>query len=257
LAGDSYDLEPFGNESGRWRKRVQVALLAATFLAGAVITLYRNDLTLGWAKAVDRGSAYLDVERRWFGGAPAGTPREINTFLGRTTPEEASPQSNSLVSATMLRKPSPPEVAVREKKVAQATAPAQTSENATDTAEDSVQDPPTPAAPDMKSAKSVEDLPVQAGRRSRSRSSGAPRARVESRSVSSSHQRPSSAEKAEEPKQEPPKKADKQALAPGSDAFLRASILDAVERSGDKKKKKRKNSKKSKKSSYDPLNGEI
>lgn len=252
-------LSPFAPEPGRWRRSVQFALLSAALLAGTGFTLHRNDVLFAWAKSLGRGSDYLELEKRWFGGAPLGTPREIEGMLRTADVSATSGMApGSVLSAVTLP------VSAAGSQSAAGSVGADTNEADPPPAEDVAAPAPSAAKPepveaaaqtlDSSSAKTVEDLPVHVEAPGRARSAGASRERTErTRSAPSRMQRPAKPNKKAQKAAEP----EKPAPQPGSDDFLRASIREAVERSDGKSSKQRDKSSKKGSSSFDPLNGAL
>jgi hypothetical protein len=272
LASDGLEANPFERDRGHWRRKVQFTLLFVAMVAGTVVTLYRNDLTLAWAKSLHQSSTYLDLERRWFGGAPAGTPRELDALLGRATAatDDGATDATSLLSATMLNHPAATEPARHPAATDPAANPAGGTEEPAsahktrDTSATPPDEKPSAALPaeatsapqatprlDDSSAKSVEDLPRVSSSKHTATSS-ARKSRVATTHTRSHHER--STPHKEEHAPAKAAKSDEPAPAPGTDAFLRASIRDAVK--NQKSKKKHHRSKKGK-SSFDPLNGDL
>lgn len=254
MVQDSFEFDPFQRATGRWQRRVQFALVAAALLGGALTTLYRNDLLLSWANSFQKGAAYLDFEKRWLGGAPAGTPREIDTLLGRTPtlPSESAVNTTSVVSAAVIKNPLQAQVTPTEDQAEPAAADAPT-EPVAAKSEDAVEGNAAEAAPaNLSAAKSVEDLPLQVENRG-GRSKSVANAPVARSRVASNRSR--SSDDSDEDRQESRKaKSDNPKPVPGSPDFLEASIRDAVKNS---KKSKKKNRKGKKSDSYDPLNGDF
>jgi hypothetical protein len=251
IAQDSFDFEPFERAEGRWRKRIQFTLVALALIGGTFTTLHRNDLLFTWANSFQKGAAYLDFEKRWLGGAPAGTPREIDALLGRSPalPGEGAVNTTSLVSAAVIQNPLEAQAAPAAKpELAVADAPSEAAaKSVEDTSEKNAAAAP---AGNLGAAKSVEDLPLQAESRSgRSKSAAAPLAR--SRVASSTRARENDEDRQESRKA----KSDTPKPNPASPDFLEASIRDAVKNSDKKSKKRKRKGKKS--DSYDPLNGDF
>jgi hypothetical protein len=61
-------------------------VLTLCVLAGGAIVAYRNDYLFQLAKSFGQESSYLALERRHFGGAPDGTPRDVRKLVDGTVP---------------------------------------------------------------------------------------------------------------------------------------------------------------------------
>jgi hypothetical protein len=271
MVRDTLDSVAFGRPAGRLRRRVQGSLLALSLLAGAFITLYRNDLLLVWAQSVRQEPAYLAFEKQWLGGAPNGTPREVDALFGRSSSaaDGSSLSGSSLLGAAVLPSPlqgsqSSDAPAQREGSgLPERSGAAEATVIADNVRTDDVGTPsaadPTSAAPavpmDVSSLPKVASSRGRVSASARNSRSAEPTKESLASSRASEHGRSARDSDADEPskKKEP---SSEPAPRPGTDDFLNASIRQAVEQSKSKKSKK-KDRKSKKSSSFDPLNGEI
>lgn len=248
---ESFDSEVFGNRSGRLRRHVQNTLLWSALLAGTVITLYRTDALFNGARALQMESAFLQLEQSWFGGPPAGTPRQVKAMLSPEAPvgEGAGPTSAAdspipglsaaaLANGLTIANSN----ATASAEVPEADEP-ETSESA---AESAPADPPKaePSEADAKPTTRTADATPKRGTTPKRKTRPASAARSASAKAVSAKASPKSE----------PAAAAKPTPEPGSDAFLRMSIENAVKSDS---KKASSGSKKAGSGSYDPLNGEL
>lgn len=266
LVPPSYDDVPFARPRGAgFGAKLQTTLFSLCLVAGVAVVAYRNDYLFQVARSMHQESNYLALERRYLGGAPDGTPRDVKklvdgmpavqtVILGNTRSGE-KPLGDS--SATLASDGALPRVdsLATVAKAAEPVVPA-----------------PAPAAPasvpkpvEAKAAAASAGIGGAHAEGARSVSRPAPKAAepkpessrrseepVAKRTVS---ERPSKAEPKPEPEPMP---------AAGTDDFLHMSMRQAI-----KKKPKAEDSassassdskprtKKSSRGDYDPLNGEI
>lgn len=74
--------DPFARSRGSLRGRFQQGVFWVCLLAGASVIAYRNDYVLQLARASKNEGLFLSLEKRWFGGAPSGVPRQVKALLG-------------------------------------------------------------------------------------------------------------------------------------------------------------------------------
>lgn len=262
LVFDTHEDNPFQARSGGLRGRFQATLLVVGLLVGGTVTAYRNDLILEAARSANLEATYLRFERQWFGGAPAGTPRQVEGLLG---PRDAQPTAlgasavvGSLQPASEVsdssgeaREPNSPAASA----VKEAPEPAKRLSGALSAEEESsgaepprgVEPEPAPAAPAKRSAARVtspKPVPKPAPRAQRA-------VAAKPKPAPSPVRKPAAPAKAAKPAPAPKPVNAKPTPAPGTDEFLRMSIRQAV-KSGSKAKKKAPSA-----SAYDPLNGDI
>lgn len=245
-ARDTMDSSVFGNRSGRLRSRFQATLFWSCLLVGIAVTSYRTDVLLLGARNIGQESAYLELEKRWLGGAPAGTPRELAPLVGHGAPTEllASQHSTALAvpSAEPETAPSAATVGALDDPRGQQGAETQPAEP---TAKDAAERGETPPQGATTAA-----LPARPKTPSRTGSSGGA-----GRDLAVSAPRPVARPKpvAAKPKPSQADQVEKAMPAPGSDDFLRMNMREAVRKSEvNQKARKKKTS-----SAFDPLNGEL
>jgi hypothetical protein len=227
-ATDSLDMAVY-DRAGRLRSRVQAGLVWGSVIIGTLITLYRNDALLVGARSLQQGDTYLALEKRWLGGAPSGTPREV---LTRTQPEPETTTPAAVTTAPT-----------------DATAPGQPLQPFEG---DSADVPPAP-----KTGSQGPDEPGgEQGKATPAPSSAQQRTALvaHSKRVAPSAKRTTVTTKTRVAVEATPAKPEAAAPAPGTDAFLRLNMAQAVERSGKAAASKRPNKVGG---AYDPLNGDL
>lgn len=71
---------PFARSRGIGAK-LQTALFTLCLLAGGAVVAYRNDYLFQVAHSMHQESNYLALEKRYLGGAPNGTPRDVKKLV--------------------------------------------------------------------------------------------------------------------------------------------------------------------------------
>ncbi len=268
-ARDDFDSALFANNTGRFRSRFQSAVLWTGLACGTLVTLYRTDVLLLGAQSMKQESAYLELEKRWFGGAPGGTPREVRALTGTTTTQAAAaqPVATALAGASQAAPATGPDAPLPSAKsdssesgdtLASAAKHDSTSDD--DSKTEAAKAEATPAT-DRKPSSGSTTLAAAV-----KRSSPSPRPAPVKRSSASSnddnddpYSSSRAAAKREEVVDKPKRKEKPEPAEPmpavGTEDFLKMSMRNAVAKSEKKKTKKRK--KKASSTSYDPLNGDI
>lgn len=259
---------PFARRSRGAGSRVQGWLLTLCLLAGAGVVAYRNDYVFQLAKSFRQESAYLALERRYLGGAPDGTPRDVEKLV-----EGIAPAIQTVVfgrdSARLDSEPLGGQTALGAAGVVPNPVPEASAVTPTPS--------PTPEAAKAEAkADAVERLtpekssviPESAPKGTNTRSVVAPRAaearpeparRSFSAQASDDSEKPSRASRERAQKSEAESRAEPMPAA-GTDDFLHMSMRQAIKKKSGSAAAPSESAPKKKKSSradYDPLNGEI
>ncbi len=257
----------FSKPKGSFGSQVISKMFWACLLSGAAVTLYRNDVLLEGARAMNQEARFLELEQRWLGGAPTGTPRQVQAL----TDEATSTSASRSASADMA--PLPNAVSPSLPSPAAAPPPAGSAErsNASDREEEMRAAKNEGSSAETVSAARLADAPAVGDARKANdaapredRATASPKRSSVKRTASTSTRSTPSAprqkrEQVAAPKPEP-KAAPKSEPSPaaGTDDFLRMSMRNAVKEAKTKKKTgggtapKRESA-----SSYDPLNGDL
>ncbi len=247
-ARETFDSAVFGNRKGRLRSRFQNGLLWGSALVGLMVTLYRNDILLQGAEAINQRTMFLELEKSWLGGAPAGTPRRLAAFSGSAATQPIATTNDKALDNAPLK----PEAAVPNPT---GVTPPKKEIPSSESAEQPAAESPPGTVDDP--AKRANDAPTAQAALKTNTAPPRPQKTTISKSQQSktTHQTsvPKTTKKATTKKAAVKAETESTPMpAPGTDDFLRMNMENAVKRAAAKPAKKKAGS-----SAYDPLNGDI
>jgi hypothetical protein len=237
-------------------------LLAAAFLAGSAVSLYRNDVLLGWARAGHIENQFLSAEQRLLGGPAFGTVRAVATSAALWEP---TPTPTPVRQFTEASKPAPERETTDKTATALSTLPVAREGSALPEQPTASAIPATKAAAEPKPRAQPPSKPAAPPSPSRALQSrpttsvakNTPPTRTAAKATASPAATPVRLDEDPQPDARPPKSKKEVAtpdlpLPPGAGA--KATLDDAIRSAAARKTPKKK---KSAASEYDPLNPDL